>query len=108
MSTGQIVPAGGKVWELDGLRAGPLEVGDIPEPDRNPSSWLDVVRPAIRMKMESLQGHGGGNLRFNLLALVEGGWERRSDEFELLRREYLGLERNLEQDDPKWQDKVSV
>ena len=57
------VPAYGKVWELNGLKSGPLEVGELPLPlspastsqqDHLPLTsvrWMDVVRPALRMKM---------------------------------------------------------
>lgn len=105
------VPFKGKVWELDGLRVGPLEVGEIPSiskgNDEGSQEWLEVVRPAIRIKIESLQGLGH-DIRFNLLALVEGGWEKRSDEFELLRREKRALERRLDRLDPEWKTKVKI
>ncbi|KIO31514.1 hypothetical protein M407DRAFT_14084 [Tulasnella calospora MUT 4182] len=104
------VPFKGKVWELDGLRMGPLEVGEIPSASRGNDDcsreWLEVVRPAIRIKIESLQG-SGHDIRFNLLALVEGGWEKRSDEFELLRREKRALERRLDNLDPAWKTKLA-
>ncbi|KAG8921137.1 hypothetical protein FRC01_000390, partial [Tulasnella sp. 417] len=103
------VPFKGKVWELDGLRVGPLEVGEIPPTTQGngecSQEWLEVVRPAIRIKIESLQG-SGHDIRFNLLALVEGGWEKRSDEFELLRRERRALERRLDGLDPDWKTKL--
>ncbi|KAG8980498.1 hypothetical protein FRC05_006131 [Tulasnella sp. 425] len=104
------VPFKGKVWELDGLRIGPLEVGEIPSTMQGSGDysreWLEVVRPAIRMKIESLQG-SGHDIRFNLLAVVEGGWEKRSDEFELLRRERRALERRLDGSDPTWKEKIA-
>ncbi|KAG9044674.1 hypothetical protein FS837_007721 [Tulasnella sp. UAMH 9824] len=103
------VPFKGKVWELDGLREGPLEVGEIPSTSKSnegSQEWLEVVRPAIRIKIESLQG-SGHDIRFNLLALVEGGWEKQSDEFELLRREKRALERRLDGSDPEWRTKLA-
>ncbi|KAG9001634.1 hypothetical protein FRB90_011581 [Tulasnella sp. 427] len=102
------VPFNKKVWELDGLRVGPLEVGETSSETRESGSqreWLEVVRPAIRTKIESLQG-SGHDIRFNLLALVEGGWEKRSEEFELLRREKRALERRLDEMDPNWKVKM--
>jgi ubiquitin carboxyl-terminal hydrolase L5 len=73
------VPAYGKVWELDGLKSGPLEVGELSEDSSSTSSkdpnrgWMDVVRPALRMKMEKYGGsaNDGSNIRFSLLAIVE-------------------------------------
>lgn len=96
------VPAYGKVWELDGLKSGPLEVGELPadsvsSEDAN-RGWMDVVRPALRMKMEKYGGSGndGSNIRFSLLAIVDDLYQKASDELELLKREKIGLERKME------------
>ncbi|KAF9005227.1 hypothetical protein BDQ17DRAFT_1304531 [Cyathus striatus] len=102
------VPAFGKVWELDGLKSGPLEVGELhiaaistsandgssPRPN---DDWMDVVRPALRMKMDKYGGSGdeGTNIRFSLLAVVDDMYERASDELELLKRDIMTLERRL-------------
>ncbi|KAG6868894.1 hypothetical protein C0993_008192 [Termitomyces sp. T159_Od127] len=109
------VPAYGKVWELDGFKSGPLEVGELPLPASSssaPSSsssarnaWMDVVRPALRMKMEKYGGtpEGGNNIRFSLLAIVDGIYEKVSDALQLLRREKAALERRLGEG---WEGKV--
>ncbi|KAF7299624.1 Ubiquitin c-terminal hydrolase [Mycena chlorophos] len=89
------VPAHGKVWELDGLKSGPLEVGELeedPHPGHSAKSWMDVARPALRMKM---QKYGQGNIRFCLLALVEGAFEKANDALEFLKREKVSIERRL-------------
>ncbi|KAF9466703.1 hypothetical protein BDZ94DRAFT_1212162 [Collybia nuda] len=89
------VPAYGKVWELDGLKSGPLEVGELSPPN---SDWMNIARPALRMKMEKYGGsaEGGSNIRFSLLAIVDGVYEKASDELELLKRERIALENRLE------------
>ncbi|KAH0580348.1 hypothetical protein H2248_001851 [Termitomyces sp. 'cryptogamus'] len=106
------VPAYGKVWELDGLKSGPLEVGELPSPAESSSSsssarnaWMDVVRPALRMKMEKYGGaaEGGDNIRFSLLAIVDGAYEKASDALQLLRREKGALERRMGEG---WESKV--
>jgi ubiquitin carboxyl-terminal hydrolase L5 len=109
------VPAYGKVWELDGLKSGPLEVGELPIPPRaarhteppasNSTSWMDVVRPALRMKMEKYGGaaEGGDNIRFSLLAIVDGLYENANDELEMLKRVRVALEKRLT---VGWQEKV--
>ena len=113
------VPAYGKVWELDGLKSGPLEVGELPiQPPVTPrftasqslstlnsAGWMDVVRPALRMKMEKYGGaaEGGNNIRFSLLAIVDGLYEKASDELEMLKREWIALERRL---GVGWEEKV--
>ena len=106
------VPAYGKVWELDGLKSGPLEVGELPEDSSTTSSkdpnrgWMDVVRPALRMKMEKYGGSGndGSNIRFSLLAIVDDLYQKASDELELLKREKIALERRME---AGWETSVS-
>ncbi|KAF9472727.1 cysteine proteinase [Pholiota conissans] len=111
------VPAHGKVWELDGLKSGPLEVGELPTPPthtyhtRSSSSsstqpidpesthgWMDIARPALRMKMDKYGGSGSdnSNIRFSLLAIVDDGYMTASDELELLKRERATIERRLE------------
>ena len=104
------VPAYGKVWELDGLKSGPLEVGELPEDStssKDPNrGWMDVVRPALRMKMEKYGGSGndGSNIRFSLLAIVDDLYQKASDELELLKREKIALERRME---AGWESLVS-
>ena len=72
-----------------------------------PSSWMDVARPALRMKMRKYGGGSSenGNIRFCLLALVEGMYEKASDEWEYWKRERRALERHLE---AGWEEKVNV
>ncbi|KAJ6585148.1 hypothetical protein B0H19DRAFT_1059424 [Mycena capillaripes] len=95
------VPAYGKVWELDGLKSGPLEVGELSDDaDAEKKSWMDVVRPALRMKM---QKYGGDNIRFSLLALVDGLYEKASDTLEFLKRERLVIQRRMQ---PGWESTV--
>ncbi|KAJ7784398.1 ubiquitin C-terminal hydrolase [Mycena metata] len=95
------VPAYGKVWELDGLKSGPLEVGELSE---EKASWMDVARPALRMKMQKYGGaEGGTNIRFSLLALVDGFYEKASDNLEFLKRERNALERRMK---PGWESTV--
>lgn len=96
------VPANGKVWELDGLKSGPLEVGELPDPSVSAEEsvgikWMDVVRPALRMKMEKYGGSGGdeSNIRFSLLAIVDDIFQKASDELEFLKREKISLERRM-------------
>ena len=60
-------PFQGKVWELGGLKFGPVEVGELLRTPPGsgmtfPRSRADVVQPILRMKMRK---HGG----------VMTGWE---------------------------------
>lgn len=56
------VPAGGKLWELDGLKSGPICLGAASE-----AGWLDVVRPIIQKRMEA---YSTKEIRFNLMAVI--------------------------------------
>jgi ubiquitin carboxyl-terminal hydrolase L5 len=109
------VPAYGKVWELDGLKTGPLEVGELPCGSSSQfvgapqtSRWMDIVRPALKMKMKKYGGTSGGNeIRFSLLALIHDQYQVASDEFELVKRERRALERRLDGVHPGgWKSKV--
>jgi ubiquitin carboxyl-terminal hydrolase L5 len=110
------VPFRGKVWELDGLKSGPVEVGEVPAPSSPSGSgaavhrnWMDVVRPVLRMKMRKYGGGDveTGSIRFNLLAIAKDQFCKLSDQLELLKRERNALERQLKDAYPQgWHDKV--
>jgi len=57
------VPIKGRVYELDGLQAGPIDHGGVGEG----GDWLDVVRPVIEARMEK---YSQGTITFNLMALI--------------------------------------
>ena len=42
------IPIDGRLYELDGLKDGPIDLGAI-NPD---SDWLDVVRPIIEKRIK--------------------------------------------------------
>ncbi|OEH75730.1 ubiquitin carboxyl-terminal family 1 protein [Cyclospora cayetanensis] len=58
------IPKGNKVYELDGLKQGPLCVGECESSD-----WKEVVRKEILRRVEEIQARGE-ELRFNLLAVT--------------------------------------
>jgi len=69
---------------------------------------MDIVRPVLKMKMRKYGGTAdGGNIRFNLLALVDDHYQAASDELELLKREKKALERRLDEAYPDgWSNMV--
>ena len=111
------VPARGKVWELDGMKSAPLEVGELDSADvDNTEGWEEIVRPVLRLKMEkygaitdfSPEGmESQGNIQFNLLAIVPDQYEQKSDELEFLKRRKAALEEKLaEIYGNDWKEKV--
>ncbi|XP_039966408.1 ubiquitin carboxyl-terminal hydrolase isozyme L5 [Bactrocera neohumeralis] len=57
------IPINGRLYELDGLKEGPVDLGAVAT-DQN---WIDVVRPIIEKRM---QKYSEGEIHFNLMALV--------------------------------------
>ncbi|XP_063244882.1 ubiquitin carboxyl-terminal hydrolase isozyme L5 [Bacillus rossius redtenbacheri] len=57
------VPIDGRLYELDGLKDGPIDLGAIPPG----TDWLDVVRPIIEKRIKR---YNEGEIHFNLMAIV--------------------------------------
>ncbi|KFM83458.1 Ubiquitin carboxyl-terminal hydrolase isozyme L5, partial [Stegodyphus mimosarum] len=57
------VPIDNRLYELDGLKDGPIDLGPI-----NPNGdWLQTVRPVIEKR---IQKYNEGEIHFNLMALI--------------------------------------
>jgi len=66
------VPIDGRLYELDGLKDGPIDLGGI----ANDADWIDVVRPIIEKR---IQRYSEGEIHFNLMAIVPDrklAWQR--------------------------------
>lgn len=57
------IPIDGRLYELDGLKDGPIDLGSIPEG----KDWLDMVKPVLEKRM---QKYSAGEIHFNLMAIV--------------------------------------
>ena len=65
------VPAGGRVWELDGLRGGPVDLGPVPdamETGEGPDAWLRVAVPVVGERMARA---AGADTAFSAMAVCE-------------------------------------
>mmetsp|Transcript_4966 Transcript_4966/g.7521 ORF Transcript_4966/g.7521 Transcript_4966/m.7521 type:complete len:343 (-) Transcript_4966:141-1169(-) len=61
------LPFKGKVYELDGLKKGPINLGEVGA-DGGKDAWLGVARPAIQ---ERINRYAASEIHFNLLSLVK-------------------------------------
>lgn len=57
------IPIDGRLYELDGLKEGPVDLGPV----TSSQNWVDVVRPVIETRM---QKYTEGEIHFNLMAIV--------------------------------------
>jgi ubiquitin carboxyl-terminal hydrolase L5 len=62
------LPHQGGVYELDGLKAGPCFLGDIPSDSEDPLAWLDVVQSVLEERMAS---YANEEIRFALMAVSD-------------------------------------
>lgn len=57
------VPIDGRLYELDGLKAGPIDLGPVPAD----TDWTSVVKPIIEKRMKR---YSEGEIHFNLMAII--------------------------------------
>ncbi|XP_072430015.1 ubiquitin carboxyl-terminal hydrolase isozyme L5 isoform X3 [Chiloscyllium punctatum] len=78
-------PVHGRLYELDGLREGPIDLGAC-----NQDDWVSAVRPVIEKR---IQKYSEGEIRFNLMAIV-------SDRKMIYERKIKDLQRQLSEEEP--------
>ncbi|XP_054306164.2 ubiquitin carboxyl-terminal hydrolase isozyme L5 isoform X5 [Pongo pygmaeus] len=79
------VPVNGRLYELDGLREGPIDLGAC-----NQDDWISAVRPVIEKR---IQKYSEGEIRFNLMAIV-------SDRKMIYEQKIAELQRQLAEEEP--------
>lgn len=74
------IPIEGRLYELDGLKEGPIDHGPIPAD----ADWLDVVRPILEKR---IQKYSADEIHFNLMAVMSDRrtkYQKRIDEINQL------------------------
>jgi len=91
------VPIKGRLYELDGLKAGPVDHGAIP----SDGDWLDLARPVIEQRMARYQA---GEIHFNLMAVVQDKLERYKEQMKSCggdQTRYADLEMRIEEEESR-------
>lgn len=78
------VPVNGVLYELDGLKEGPIKLAEIGTQE----NWLEKVCPAIQ---ERIERYAANEIRFNLMAVIK----RRSDIFNAQLADAIAKEKEL-------------
>ncbi|EDV20452.1 Ubiquitin carboxyl-terminal hydrolase isozyme L5 [Trichoplax sp. H2] len=86
------VPINGRLYELDGLKDGPIDLGKCGE------DWITAVKPILESRMTS---YATGEIRFNLMAVVSDHKMKLEADLEKLQSNLSDLEGKLSKLDTK-------
>lgn len=75
------IPFEGRIYELDGLREGPVDLGPI----EDSSDWIKSIRPVIEKRM---QQYNEDEIQFNLMAVV-------ADKMPIYKKKLAALEQEV-------------
>jgi len=81
------IPFSNVLYELDGLKSGPINLGECSKED-----WLDKVFPIIQKRIEK---YAASEIRFNLMAIIKDRKIVFNDEKNLLERQKEEIESRI-------------
>jgi len=95
------VPVNGTLYELDGLKKGPISLGQCTD-----ETWLKLVKPHIQKRIDT---YSRTEIRFNLMAIIKNRKEALNEKLEELRAKKAELQKqaadNMDIDgDPQLQE----